>query len=124
MRNSVAERFGTRAGAIFKPVTQERFTDWGSDWAADDQSYDPKTDLTEAQKQRVIALGRLVSGATDEEFAGTIGDSWSEFTERQHLAGARASSIGAACTGSCSRQPVDDVPIRSTWTRGDASRPC
>jgi hypothetical protein len=72
--NFAEERFGTRKGAIFKPSTQELFTDWGPDWAAYDQSYDPKTDLTEAQKQRVIALGRLVSGATDAEFAATIGD--------------------------------------------------
>ena len=72
--NFVEERFGTRKGAIFKPSTQDLFTDWGPDWAAYNQSYDPKTDLTEAQKQRVIALGRLVSGATDEEFAATIGD--------------------------------------------------
>ena len=72
--NFAEERFGTRKGAIFKPSTQELFTDWGADWAAYNQSYDPKTDLTDAQKQRVIALGRLVSGATDEEFAATIGD--------------------------------------------------
>jgi spore coat protein CotH len=67
-------RFGTRDGAIFKPSTQDLFTDWGQDWAVYDQSYDPKTDLTEAQKQRVMALGRLVSGATDAEFAAAIGD--------------------------------------------------
>ena len=72
--NFAEDRFGTRKGAIFKPSTQDLFTDWGPDWAAYNQSYDPKTDLTEAQKQRVIALGRLVSGATDEEFAAKIGD--------------------------------------------------
>jgi spore coat protein H len=72
--NFAEDRFGTRKGAIFKPSTQDLFTDWGSDWAAYDQSYDPKTDLTDAQKQRVIDLGRLVSGATDEEFAAKIGD--------------------------------------------------
>jgi hypothetical protein len=68
------ERFGTRRGAIFKPSTQELFTDWGPDWDTYNQSYDPKTDLTDAQKARVIALGRLVSGATDQEFAARIGD--------------------------------------------------
>ena len=72
--NFAEDRFDTRKGAIFKPSTQDLFTDWGSDWAAYTQSYDPKTDLTDAQKQRVIALGRLVSGATDAEFAATIGD--------------------------------------------------
>jgi hypothetical protein len=68
------ERFGTRRGAILKPSTQELFTDWGPDWDTYNQSYDPKTDLTDAQKERVIALGRLVSGATDTEFAARIGD--------------------------------------------------
>lgn len=72
--NFAEDRFGTRRGAIFKPSTQELFTDWGSDWAAYDQSYDPKTDLTDAQQQRVIALGRLVSGASDAEFGAQIGD--------------------------------------------------
>jgi hypothetical protein len=72
--NFFEERFGTRKGAILKPSTQDLFTDWGPDWAVYDQSYDPKTDLTVAQKQRVIALGRFVSGATDEEFAAKIGD--------------------------------------------------
>jgi spore coat protein H len=72
--NFAENRFNTRKGAIFKPSTQELFVDWGEDWAAYNQSYDPKTDLTEAQKQRVIALGRLVSRASDEEFAAQIGD--------------------------------------------------
>ena len=40
------ERFGTRKGAILKPSTQDLFTDWGPDWNAYQQSYDPKTDLT------------------------------------------------------------------------------
>jgi hypothetical protein len=72
--NFFEERFGTRKGAIFKPSTPDLFTDWGPDWSAYEQSYDPKTDLTDAQRQRVIALGRLVSHATDEEFAARIGD--------------------------------------------------
>ena len=72
--NFADDRFGTKKGAIFKPSTQELFTDWGENWAAYNQSYDPKTDLTEPQKQRVIALGRLVSHAPDEEFAAKIGD--------------------------------------------------
>jgi hypothetical protein len=72
--NFFEERFGTRKGAILKPSTQELFTDWGADWNVYDQSYDPKTDLTDAQKARIIELGRLVSRATDEEFAARIGD--------------------------------------------------
>jgi len=72
--NFAEDRFGTRQGAILKPSTQEVFTDWGPDWKVYNQSYDPKTELTEAQKQRVIALGRLVSNGSDEEFAAKIGD--------------------------------------------------
>jgi spore coat protein H len=72
--NFAEDRFGTRKGAIFKPSTDELFTDWGADWGAYNQSYDPKTALTDAQRQRVIALGRLVSNGTDEEFAAKIGD--------------------------------------------------
>ena len=72
--NFFDERFGTKKGAIFKPSTPELFVDWGPEWSAYNQSYDPKTDLTAAQKQRVIALGRLVSHASDEEYAAAIGD--------------------------------------------------
>ena len=72
--NFFEERFGTRQGAILKPSTQALFTDWGPDWSVYNQSYDPKTDLTDAEKQRVIALGRLVSSASDAEFAASIGD--------------------------------------------------
>ena len=72
--NFFEERFATKKGAIFKPSTQSLFTDWGTDWSAYNQSYDPKTDLTEAQKQRVIALGKLVTSAPDDEFAAKIGE--------------------------------------------------
>jgi len=72
--NFAEERFGTTKGAIFKPSTSSLFTDWGADWGAYNQSYDPKTELTDAQKQRVIDLGRLVSGASDDEFAAKVGD--------------------------------------------------
>jgi spore coat protein H len=72
--NFADDRFGTRKGAIFKPSTPDLFTDLGNDWAAYNQTYDPKTDLTVAQKERVIALGRLVSHANDAEFAARIAD--------------------------------------------------
>ena len=72
--NFFEERFGTRKGAILKPSTQELFTDWGADWSVYNQSYDPKTDLTDAQKARIIEFGRFVARATDEEFAARIGD--------------------------------------------------
>ena len=72
--NFFEERFGTRKGAILKPSTPDLFTDWGPDWSVYNQPYDPKTDLTDAQKQRIIGLGRLVSSASDADFAAAIGD--------------------------------------------------
>jgi hypothetical protein len=68
------ERFGTTKGAIFKPSTRELFTDWGTDWSTYHQAYDPKTDVTDVQKGRLMELGRLVSTATDGEFAARIGE--------------------------------------------------
>lgn len=67
-------RFQTRGGAILKPSTPAPFTFLGNDWAAYNQIYDPKTDLTDAEKQRLIEFCRLVSSARDEEFNARIGD--------------------------------------------------
>jgi hypothetical protein len=45
-----AERhFGTKRGAIFKPVSPSLFTDLGADWAAYNQVYDPKVELYDEQ---------------------------------------------------------------------------
>lgn len=60
-------------GAIFKPVTRNLFSDAGPDWTAYNQLYDPKTKLTDAQKQRVIDLARLVTSADDGTFVREIG---------------------------------------------------
>jgi hypothetical protein len=72
--NFMQDRFGMRAGAIFKPVTDQVFTYLGDDWARYRQTYDPKTDLTPAQKARVIAFSRFLSYASDEAFAAGVGD--------------------------------------------------
>ncbi len=70
-----AERhFGTKQGAIFKPVTPSLFTDLGADWAAYNQVYDPKVALYEEQKQAVMELARFVTRADDAAFAARIGD--------------------------------------------------
>ncbi|HTL57982.1 MAG TPA: CotH kinase family protein [Candidatus Limnocylindrales bacterium] len=68
------KRFGTRSGAIFKPVTSSLFSDLGNDWPRYNQTYDPKTSLFDEQKQRVIGLARLVSSADDKTFAAKIGE--------------------------------------------------
>jgi spore coat protein H len=66
--------FGTKTGAIFKPVTSSLFADLGADWSAYKQTYDPKTDLNEEQKKAVMDLCRLVTQAGDAEFAAHIGE--------------------------------------------------
>jgi spore coat protein CotH len=66
------ERFGSRKGALFKPVTRQLFEDLGDQWSAYNQSYDPKTPLSPEETQRVIAFCKLVSHAGDEEFAAGL----------------------------------------------------
>lgn len=72
--NFAQENFDTKKGAIFKPVTANPFTDLGDDWKNYRQTYDPKTDLTSEQQQRVIDFCKLVSKADDAAFAGKLGD--------------------------------------------------
>ncbi|MCX8107688.1 MAG: CotH kinase family protein, partial [Verrucomicrobiae bacterium] len=67
-------RFGTKKGAIFKPVTPSLFTDLGADWAAYNQVYDPKSPLYEEQKRAVIELSRLVTYSDDATFTARIGE--------------------------------------------------
>lgn len=72
--NFVNERFGARTGMILKPSTRAPFADLGGDWANYQQTYDPKTDLTDDDTKRVIALCKLTTSAPDAEFARRIGD--------------------------------------------------
>ena len=72
--NFAEENFGTRKGALFKPVTPNPFADLGDDWKNYHQTYDPKTDLTQAQKQRLIDFCKLVTRADDAQFAAKLGD--------------------------------------------------
>lgn len=70
-----AERhFGTKRGALFKPVAPSLFTDLGADWAAYNQIYDPKTALYDEQKLAVMELSRLVTRSDDATFAARIGE--------------------------------------------------
>ena len=65
---------GTKKGALFKPVSSSLFTDLGDDWKSYQQTYDPKTDLTPEQKQRVIDFCKFVSKSNDQDFAAKLGD--------------------------------------------------
>ncbi len=62
-------RFGTRKAPIFKPVTYDLFEDLGDNWSAYEKIYDLKTKASDEQRQRVIDFAKLVSHASDEEFA-------------------------------------------------------
>ncbi|MHB8865805.1 MAG: CotH kinase family protein [Pirellulaceae bacterium] len=71
--NSFAKhRFGTKKGAIFKPVAPRMFEDLGDDWSAYQQAYDPKTPVRDEQTRRVIAFCQLVSHADDEDFSKEV----------------------------------------------------
>lgn len=67
------ERFGNKKGALFKPVTPNLFSDLGDDWTAYNQTYDPKGELSEEQKRRVIRVSKWASSASDAEFAEHLG---------------------------------------------------
>jgi spore coat protein H len=72
-KHFAAEVFGTKDGAIFKPVTPNLFDYLGEDWGRYNQTYDPKTALPAADRRRLIDLARLVTRASDTEFAQRIG---------------------------------------------------
>jgi spore coat protein H len=66
------DRFGTKKGALFKPVTAAPFEDLGDEWSAYEQTYDPKTPLSAEETSRVIAFAKFVSHATDAEFDARV----------------------------------------------------
>ncbi len=73
--NNWAEaNFGTKKGAIFKPVTPTLFRYLGDDWKAYNQIYDPKNDVTEKQKRRVLDFAKLLTSADDADFARRVSE--------------------------------------------------
>jgi spore coat protein CotH len=69
-----AEHFGSKATPLFKPVTYDLFKHLGDEWPAYAPIYDLKTKATPEQQRRVIDFARLVSSATDAEFAARAGE--------------------------------------------------
>lgn len=65
-------RYGSKKGAIFKPVTRQPFEDLGGDWTDYQQTYDPKTPLSSEETLRVMAFCKLVSHASDREFNAQV----------------------------------------------------
>jgi hypothetical protein len=76
------DRFGSKTVPIFKPVTTELFKDLGNDWTAYAPIYDLKTEATSEQKDRVIQFSKLVTSASDDEFARRL----SEFLDLEEFA--------------------------------------
>ena len=72
--NLVEDRLNVKGGAILKPSTQAPFTYLGDNWQSYNQMYDPKTDLTDAEKLRLIEICRFISQASPEEFTQRIGE--------------------------------------------------
>jgi len=70
----VVDRGLPATGAIFKPVTNSPFRDLGRDWARYNQTYDPKTPLTPAQKQRVMEFAAIVTNGSDAQFTAAAAD--------------------------------------------------
>lgn len=64
----------TWEGALLKPVTTDLFGDLGDDWGAYNQIYDPKGELSDEQKQRIIDTCKFVTDSSAEAFAAGIGD--------------------------------------------------
>jgi spore coat protein CotH len=68
------DRFAVKKGAILKPVTPNLFSDLGDDWKNYNQTYDPKGDLSDEQKRRVIEFSKFASSASEQDFASRIGE--------------------------------------------------
>ncbi|MCW5552190.1 MAG: CotH kinase family protein [Verrucomicrobiae bacterium] len=68
------EHFAAKKGAILKPVTPSVFSDLGDDWKNYNQTYDPKSELTEEQIRRVIDFSKFTSTASESDFAARVGD--------------------------------------------------
>jgi DNA-directed RNA polymerase specialized sigma24 family protein len=69
-----ADRFNSKKAPVFKPVTYQLFEHLGDDWSAYAAIYDLKTKATAEQQRRVIEFARLVTFASEVEFAGRVGD--------------------------------------------------
>lgn len=65
--------FNDKGGALFKPVSSNLFRYLGENWTDYEQTYDSKESLTVAQKKRLIDFTKLVTQASDADFASALG---------------------------------------------------
>jgi hypothetical protein len=72
--NFTASRLNVSGGALFKPVTIAPFRFLSRDWSDYNQMYDPKDDLTTAQKDRVFDFADLLTNASDDVYRQRVWD--------------------------------------------------
>jgi spore coat protein CotH len=65
-------RFGTKRGTLFKPVTRQVFEDMGDKWTDYARAYAAHTPVFDHEAKRVIEFSKLVSHASDAEFAARL----------------------------------------------------
>ncbi len=70
----VEEHFQASKEPLLKPVTPNPFADLGDDWKNYNQTYDPKGDLSDKDKERIIEFCKFTSTASDEEFETKLGE--------------------------------------------------
>jgi spore coat protein CotH len=73
-RHFAEERFGSKEGMIYKPVTRDLFGYLGDDWSKYNQAYDPKGEPSGSEKRRIIDFSQLVTSASDAEFSTRIAE--------------------------------------------------
>ena len=66
------ERFGSAKGLLLKPERIQGLDFLGSDWAAYEARYCPKGDSTKAERERFVALTRLIADAADADFVSDL----------------------------------------------------
>src|SRR6185436_3079047 len=69
----IEEHFGSKKGALLKPVTPNLFSDLGDDWKNYNQTYDPKGELSEEQQRRVIDFCKFCTSAPESDFTAKLG---------------------------------------------------
>ena len=68
------EAFGGARVTLFKPVTENLFQDLGDSWEHYRDVYSPRGKVKTAERDRLIQLCRLVTSASDADFAARLGE--------------------------------------------------
>jgi len=71
-RSFTEDNFKTSKGALLKPVTPNLFSDLGDDWKDYNQIYDPKGNLSDEQKRRIIEFCKFSTRSSDADFASRL----------------------------------------------------